>query len=214
MALYTGDEAERVRQQMRAAVKDAEVLADALHTILCLGAERFDESERTNCMEVGFASFWPLEAVHLYYPQSHFFSAPYWGHAHHGVTLNGGKKAIPLQLKVLKSDALAVKTFAEGISTGMGKGLSFHLPKGVFDKFNVVAGLQVGIGEKGRVEFSVLGDGKLLVSKVVSGKEPAVDLECNVSGTAILQLKAESRGLDAKSNYAVWAEPTLVKVSQ
>jgi len=209
-ALYANDPDAVVKHQLRAATKDAEVVADAMHTIVCLGAERFDAETGNN--RVGIAGFWPMEAVHLFYPQTHFFSAPFWGHAFSNVVMEKGTKAVPIRLRVADTDGgVSEKQFAEGISTGMGRALTFHLPKGVYRRFTVVAGLQVGIGDKGRVEFTVLGDGKPLINQIVSGSETAREIVCDVSGVTRLQLKVVSRGSDAKSNYAVWAKPVLEK---
>lgn len=213
-ALYAGDDATKVTWQTKAATKDAQVVADAMHTILCLGAEKFEAEAQKNCEHAGIATFWPVEAVHLYYPQSHFFSSPFWGHAHSNGVMEGGKKALPIKLRVSNEDGVIEKEFAEGISTGMGKALTFHLPKGVYRRFTALAGLQTGIGDKGRVEFTVLGDGKPLASAVVNGTEAAHAFDCDVSGVSLLQLNAVSRGLDPKSNYAVWAVPELLKSSR
>lgn len=211
-ALYADDPATVVKHQLRAATKDAQVVADAMHTIVCLGSARFDTEAKKRCERVSIARFWPVEAVNLFYPQSHFFSAPFWGHAFSNVVMEKGTKAVPINLRVAGNDGdVSDQHFAEGISTGMGKPLTFHLPKGVYRRFTVFAGLQSGIGDKGKVEFTVLGDGTPLTSVIVSGSEPARDLACDVSDVAHLQLKVVSRGSDAKSNYAVWAKPVLDK---
>ncbi|MES2594433.1 MAG: NPCBM/NEW2 domain-containing protein [Verrucomicrobiota bacterium] len=207
-ALYAGDEQARLTHQLRAATMDAQIVADAMHTILCLGGDKFDAEARKACDQTSIATFWPIEAVHLYYPQSHFFSSPYWGHARSGLVMEGGLLALPLKLRVADAEE---RIFPEGISTGMGKALTFHLPKGVYHRFTVLAGLQAGLGIKGRVEFTILGDGKPLGSAIVNGSDPAHAFECDVSAFSLLQLNAVNRGLDAKSSYAVWAEPLLRK---
>ena len=209
-ALYANDPDTVVKHQLRAATKDAQVVADAMYTIVCLGAGRVDAD--AGHQHVGIAGLWPMEAVHLFYPQSHFFSAPFWGHAFHNVVMEQGTRAVPIKLRVADGGGdVTEKQFAAGISTGMGKPLTFHLPKGVYRRFTVVAGLQAGIGDEGRVEFTVLGDGKPLTSQIVSGSEPARDLACEISSVTRLQLKVVSRGSEAKSNYAVWAKPVLEK---
>jgi len=211
-ALYADDRAAVLKHQLRAATKDAQVVADAMHTIVCLGSARFDKEAQKQCERGGISRFWPVEAVNLFYPQSHFFSAPFWGHAFSNVVMEKGTKAVPIRMRVAGKDGdVSEKKFAEGISTGMGKPLTFHLPKGVYRRFTVVAGLQSGIGDQGKVEFTVLGDGKPLANVVISGSEPARDLACDISGVAQLQLNAVSRGSAAKSNYAVWAKPVLEK---
>ena len=45
---------------------DAQVVADAFYTILCLG-DKFDAGERESLRSVGIDSCFPLEAVNLYF---------------------------------------------------------------------------------------------------------------------------------------------------
>jgi hypothetical protein len=210
-ALYAGDSAAVVAGQMKAATVDAQVLADALHTILCLGAEKFDAGQQDQLRSVGVAAFWPLEAVNLYFPQSHFFSSPYWGHARTGIALEGGTKPVPLKLRTAGKDSALEKVFTQGISTGMGRPLTFLLPKGVYPRLTVLAGLQSGLGEKGRVEFTILGDGKPLATATVSGTDPAHAFDVDLTGVTQVQFAVISRGTEPKSNYAIWAEPVLWK---
>jgi hypothetical protein len=211
-ALYADDAATVTKWQLKAAVMDAQVLCDALHTILCLGTGKIEAGPRETLQHVDISTYWPVEAVNLYYPQTHFFSSPYWGHACSGFILEEGTRPVPLKLRVQQKDGAVVeKTFVNGISTGMGKPLTWHVPKGVYQRFTVRAGLQAGLGDKGRVEFSIAGDGKALATATVNGTEPAHVFECDISGVSQIQLIATGRGLDAKSNYAVWAEPVLVK---
>lgn len=210
-ALYADDAALVVRHQIRAAVVDAQIVADALHTILCLGAVKFDRQAQETLRSVGIAAYWPMEALNLYYPQAHFFGSPYWGHARVGGVLESGTKAIPIKLRVRQEDDVIERDIADAISTGMGKPLTWLLPQGIYHRFAVLAGLQAGLGDKGRVEFAVLGDGKPLVTATVNGTDPAHSFDCDIGGVSQLQLVATGRGLDPKSNYAIWAEPLLRK---
>lgn len=206
-ALYREEKESVVKHQMRAAVMDAQVVADAVYTMLCLGMQKFAVEEQELLTRVQIGSFFPLEATSLYYPQSQFFSSPNWGHARSGVILAGGNKDIPLKLCVGSSN----QEFKNGISAGMGKPLTFLLPKDVYARFSVLAGLHPELGAKGRVEFTISGDGKVLTTVILNGTDPAKLLECDVMGVTELQLALTSRGVDSKSNYAIWAEPTLVK---
>jgi len=206
-ALYAEDKEAVVKHQLRAATVDAQVVADALFTILCLGAQKFGDADQVTLKEVQIGALIPLEAASLYYPQSEFFSSPHWGHPRSGVILAGGNKAMPLKLRLETGD----KEFANGISAGMGKPLTFLLPKGVYARFTVLAGLHPELGAKGRVEFSIAGDGKPLASIILNGTDPAKLIDCDITSVSQLQLKLTSRGLDPKSNYAIWAEPTLMK---
>src|SRR5436190_7350609 len=187
-ALYADDAQAVTVHQMKASVVDAQVVADAMHTILCLGSKKFEDAEVKSLGSVSISTYWPVEAVNLYYPQTHFFSSPYWGHACSGFTLEGGTKPTPLKLRLKEKEGIHEMTITKGISTGMGKPLTWLLPKGVYQKFTVLAGLQVGLGDKGRVEFTVLGDGKVLATAMVSGTDPAHAFECDIAGVTQLQL--------------------------
>ncbi len=210
-ALNAGDEEAKLKWQLKAATFDAQVVADAMHTILSLGAHKFEDKPQAELRSVSIAGFWPEEALSLFYPQTHFSSSPNWGHARVGMVLEGGNKIVPIKLRVAEKEAAVEKIFADGISTVMGKPLSWHLPKGVYRRFTVLAGLQAGLGDKGRVEFLILGDGKPLTTAIINGADPAKPLECDISNVSQLQLNTLGRGLDAKSNYAVWAKPMLRK---
>jgi len=211
-ALNAGDEEAKLKWQLKAATFDAQVVADAMHTILCLGSQKFEDKAQEPLRSVSIAAFWPEEALSLYYPQTHFAGSPNWGHARVGVVLEGGTKIVPIKLRVSDGKAALVeKIFTDGISTVMGKPLSWHLPKGVYKRFTVLAGLQAGLGDKGRVDFTILGDGKPLANATLNGTDPAKALECDISAVSQIQLTTIGRGLDAKSNYAVWAEPTVRK---
>lgn len=206
-SLYAGDQESVVKHQLRAATMDAQVVADAVYTILCLGSEKYSAEEKTSLQQVQIGSFFPLEAASLYYPQQQFYSSPHWGHPRSGVILAGGSKAMPLKLRLASGE----KEFSNGISAGMGKTLTFLLPKEVYARFTVLAGLHPELGAKGRVEFAVSGDGKPLRTITLNGTDPATKIECDVSGVSQLQLTLATRGVDSKSNYAIWAEPTLLK---
>jgi NPCBM/NEW2 domain len=55
------------------------------------------------------------------------------------------------------------------------------------------------------------GDGKALKTITLNVSDAAQRLECEVSGVSQLQLLLTGRGLDSKSNYAIWAEPSLIR---
>ncbi len=206
-ALYAEDAESVTTHQLKAATEDARVVADALYTLISLGSEKFEEAERAPLKTVKIGAFFPVEAASLYYPQSQFFGQPHWGHPRSGVVLAGGTQAMPLKLRLESGE----NEFTNGISAGMGKTLTFPLPEKVYARFTVLAGLHPELGEKGRVEFTVSGDDKPLASVILNGTDPARLLECDLSGVSRIQLTLTSRGLDARSNYAIWADPVVTK---
>ncbi len=213
--LYQGNAARVEEFQKKAAQKDAEVVADAVYTMLCLGRysagelEASPEGQGLNRHPVG--TLFPVEAVGLYYPQSQFFSSPYWGCPRSGVVLVEGKRPQSLQLTVEVSGVPESRTFDNGISAGMGRSLTFLLPAGVYSRFTVFGGLHREMGVQGRVEFKLSGDGKVLCVGTVSGSEAARAFDCSVEGVAHLQLTLSGQGGDPKSAYAIWGDPVLWK---
>lgn len=206
-ALYAEDPESVTTHQLKAATEDAKVVADALYTIISLGSDRFEESEREMLRTVPISTFFPVEAASLYYPQSQFFGQPHWGHPRSGVILAEGSRAMPLKLRLESGE----KEFAHGISAGMGKTLTFPLPGKIYSRFTVLAGLHPELGARGRVEFTVSGDERVLASVILNGTDHARLLECDVAGVSQLKLTLISRGLDVKSNYAIWADPMVAK---
>lgn len=211
LALYGKDAKTVESNQLKAAAVDATVVADALHTIIALGVGDAAKGNGSSPSELPMGGLLPTEAAQLYFPQTQFFSSPYWGHPRSGLILADGKRSMPLKLMVAESGKVVEREFSNGISAGMGRTLTFPLPKGVYSKFKVFAGLHSELGTEGKVEFSVLGDGKVLANSVVSGADPSVLMECDLSGVSQLQLSLKSGGGDGKQNYAVWGDPVLLK---
>ncbi len=210
-ALYQGDTAAVTRHQQIAAKVDAEVVADAIHTVIALGLNRFPVGVEEVPRRIGLDSFFPLEAPNLYYPQKMFFGAPYWGHPSHGYVLENGEREVPLKLFVAENESVMERVFREGIGAGGRSTLTYQLPAGVFRKFDVLVGLHSELGANGAAEFSILLDGKKAASVQLKGGDSAVRLECDLEGVAQLQLVSAGQGTNPKSNYTVWAEPVLSK---
>jgi len=203
-----GNESNRVtKAQTTAAVFGAGLVADALHTLFSLG----EMSAEAPPVPMDLSACIPLEATNLAFPQSAFFSRPYWGHAQRGVILRDGTNAVPLALMIEDAGKTSKREFAAGMGTGTRSSLTYFVPQDLYDQFTVWVGLQAGIGTTGDVLFSVLGNGAELGSARVTGTQPARRLAFGISGVTNLQLVATSAGGDGKGNYAVWAEPRLIK---
>lgn len=210
-ALYAGDSNAVTAAQLKAATKGATVVADALHTILCLGARQLDAGALAQFNTVDLAQYWPLEATNLFFSQQTFFGKPYWGHAYMGGVLEGGSNAVPIKLRVAENGGVVVKEFASGIGTGTRSSLTYLVPAGVYRHFSVLAGLHPELGAKGGVEFAIFGNDKKLASIALTGDQPAHRFDCDLAGVTNLQLVATGKGGDPKANYAIWAEPRLLK---
>ncbi len=212
--IYAGDTNAVIAAQMKSATAGARIVADAVHTIIALGTQKGETGNQALLATVDISSFYPLEAIDLFFAQAKFLSSPYWGHAHHGYVLAGGTNAIPLKLLVADNGAVTTNEFASGVSTGSGanSSLTYLVPAHVFKRFSVLAGLHPELGAKGGAEFSVIGNGKLLAKACLTGDQPAHCFACDLAGVTNLQLLVTAtKGCDVKSNYAIWAEPRLVK---
>jgi hypothetical protein len=212
-ALYAGDSNAVTTAQLKAATKGATVVADALHTILCLGSQKLDAGALAQFYAVDLSQCWPLEATNLFFSQQTFFSKPYWGHAQMGGVLEGGSNAVPIKLRFAENGGVSVKEFAHGIGTGTRSSLTYFVPAGVYRRFTVLAGLHPELGAKGGVEFAIFGNDKKLASVALTGDQPAHRFDCDLAGVTNLQLVATAKGGDPKANYAIWAEPRLIKKS-
>ena len=210
-ALYAGNSNAVAAAQLKAATRGATIVADALHTLLSISSQQFDTRALASLQTVDLSTCWPLEATNLFFAQSTFFSRPYWGHAQMGGVLEGGTNAVPIKLCVEDKGREVVKKFDTGIGVGTRCSLTYLVPPGVYERFTVTAGLHADLGVKGGVEFTVFGDDKKLASVVLAGGQPAHRFDCDLAGVTRLQLVTTARGGDAKYNYAVWAEPRLLK---
>ncbi len=208
--LYASDTNTVTEARRRAAARGAGLVADALNAVFLLGAQDDKIRRAPAPATVDLAARVPLEATNLAFPQGAFFSKPYWGHAQRNVTLRDGTNAVPLKLVIEEGGTLAEKQFAVGIGTGTRSSLTYLVPTGVYERFTTLVGLQAGMGTAGDVQFAVLGNGKELCAARITGGQPAKFLDCPLAGITNLQLLATSGGGGA-GNYAVWAEPRLIK---
>lgn len=212
--IYSGDSNAVTAAQMKSATFGAKLVADVVHTIIGLGTQKPDTGDQAPPASVDISTFCPLEATNLYFSQALFLSSPYWGHSTSGYILAGGTNAVPLKLRVEENGDVAEKEFASGIGTGSGahSSMTYLVPANVYKRFTVIAGLHSELGAKGGVEFSVIGNGKPLATATATGDMPAHRFDCDLAGVTNLQLLAmPTKGSDARSNYAIWAEPRVSK---
>lgn len=214
--LYAGDTNAVAAAQLKAAVFDARIVADALHTTLCLAGQRPDPAAVPPPREVDLSALMPLDATNLAMPQASFHSKPYWGHPVSGKILREGVEPVPLKLRVGTAEGEAgVRTFASGIGAGTRSSLTYLLPDGLFQRFEVTAGLHADLGARGCVSFEILGNGaRLAFTGALTGAAPARALSVPLAGITNLQLVAAGAGGDGLGNYAVWAGPRLIRADR
>ncbi|MDZ4289401.1 MAG: NPCBM/NEW2 domain-containing protein [Prosthecobacter sp.] len=201
--------------QMRAATVDAEVVADALYTILCIAKGRFDPEEVVRLAVVDVSALTPVEVIHQsYFPQHSYFSDPYFGFPLRDGILDEAKQKQPLVLKVAKDGNVSAQEFKHGWGLGTGCRVTYALPGKVHDQFDCWVGLHAALGKEGKVAFRVFADGiAIFESEVMTGESPAQKVSLPVWGVKELSIVTESRNTTRGHNYAVIADPTLRKTS-
>lgn len=213
--LYRDDHDASNEAQQKAAIRGAELTADACYTLACIAKNRFQADQVEALRRIDIADLWPQQAPAFYMPQSTFFDRPYWGHATPGKILKDGREAVPLRMKVKQGQDTVIETMESGIGAGTRSKLTYLLPTGVYETFRVTVGLHAELGVNGSVVFEIKGDGKTLATtEPLSGTDAAQPIEVALAGITNLELKATPGAEDASANYAIWGQPRLVKKAE
>jgi hypothetical protein len=121
--VFADDAAAKDAGRRRAATVDAQVAADALHTIVCIAKGKFDAAEKERLETVELTALTPLEVIaQAYFPQNTFFSNPFFGYPTQDGILKDGAAKVPLVLRVMEDGATAERTFAHGLGLGTHSG--------------------------------------------------------------------------------------------
>ncbi len=198
----------------KAATVDAQISADALHTIVCIAKGKFDDAEKAKLETVDVAALTPLEMIaQSYFPQNAFFSNPYFGYSTRDGILKDGTEKQPLVLKVMENGALSENTFAHGLGLGTHSRVSYALPAKTYDRFECRVGLHALLGSGGSVAFRIFADGEAVFdSGIMTGADASRKITLPVWRVRELSFDVEARGTPAQGkNYAVIAEPLLLK---
>ena len=198
----------------KAATVDAQVAADALHTILCIAKNRFDEAEKTPLENVDMAALTPLEVIaQAYFPQNTFFSNPFFGYPTPNGILKDGTEKRPLVLRVMEEGVTTERTFARGLGLGTHSRVSYALPAKTYDRFECRVGLHAPLGAEGSVAFRIYADGEAVFdSGIMTGADASRKVSLPIWRVRELSFDVEARSTPAPGkNYAVIAEPILSK---
>ncbi|MGB8169526.1 MAG: NPCBM/NEW2 domain-containing protein, partial [Chthoniobacteraceae bacterium] len=200
----------------RAATVDAQVSADALHTIFSIAKNRLEETEKAALKKVDLGDLTPLEVIsQAYFPQNTYFSNPFFGYPTPDGILKDGTDRQPLVLRVMENGAAIEKPFARGFGVGTHTRLSYSLPEKVYDRFECTIGLHPTLGVTGSVAFRIYADGEAVFdSGVLTGQDAARIVSIPVWRVAELSIDIEGRGPQTPaSNYAVIGSPVLFKAN-
>ena len=101
------------------------------------------------------------------------------------------------------------KKFAHGVGTHAVSVFRVNLG-GYAKRFVAQVGVDDSAKDQGSVEFIVMGDGRLLWhSGVLSGGQPAVPVNVDVTGVRVLGLRVTEGGDGASDDHADWAEAAI-----
>ena len=207
-------EAEIDAGRRRAATLDAQVAADALHSILAVAKQRFEPDEKARLDTVDAAALTPLEVVSSsYFPQYSYFSNPYFGFPVRNCTMEDGEKKQPLSLRVVEHGVSDTREFERGLGTGTGSRVTYAIPLKVYERFECLVGLHATLGGTGVMSFRVYADGEAVFdSGTMTGDSPAQKVSIPVWRVRQISIETQSRATTAPAkNYAVIADPRLFK---
>jgi hypothetical protein len=108
-----------------------------------------------------------------------------------------------------KPITVAGTTYAKGLGTNSVSDVQVYLA-GTCTRFTASVGVDAEVGGSGSVTFSVVGDGKSLVTTpVLHGNQAATTIDVPVTGDQVLDLIVGDGGDDNGLDHADWASPTL-----
>ncbi|TQJ92178.1 beta-galactosidase [Streptomyces sp. SLBN-31] len=99
--------------------------------------------------------------------------------------------------------------YAKGLGTNSVSGVELYLA-GHCSRLTADVGVDDETGGAGTVTFSVIADGKTLVTTpTIRGKQAAVPIDVDVSGAQVLDLRVGDAGDGNGNDHGDWATPTL-----
>ncbi|MPZ81324.1 MAG: alpha-galactosidase [Actinophytocola sp.] len=104
---------------------------------------------------------------------------------------------------------IAGVTYAKGIAPHAASEMTYYLG-GHCTRFTAGAGIDDEVGDRGSVEFTVLGDGAVLAETgLVTGVDPAVPLDVDVTGVTELVLAAGVGPDNNNYDHSEWVDAKL-----
>lgn len=99
--------------------------------------------------------------------------------------------------------------YAKGLGTNSVSDVEFYLA-GQCSRLTADVGVDDETGGAGTVTFSVIADGKtLLTTPTIHGKQAAVPIDVDVSGAQVIDLKVGDAGDGNGNDHGDWGMPTL-----
>lgn len=183
----------------------SEVLADFMHSVMCIGYSRF-ENEETDSLKNVFLSEHTPEINTAWMPPPYHYAelrkSPW--------SLNRDFEPFGLALSMNGKEM----SFEKGYGLGPPCEINFILPKGVYGKFSTTVGINSRLGAKTGIKFGVCGDGKEIAGINCKGIPDSGILEVPMEGVRRLTLRTipyDSKTPYPDNTHAVWGNPILSK---
>ena len=194
----------------------ARVTADILYTGLCMGDQRFPDSQVAPLGRVDLASLTPVAVPKVLSPPYRFMALV------RGASLDMDRRRVPLRLRDANGH---VATYDRGLGTGCHSRytIAYRIPAGVYDRLTVVAGLHADLARDAGVRLRILlgtrmddaTEGRVVFdSGPITEHSPAqtVDLPVHEGGDILFQGEDTTGQWANPGNHIVWAEPTLRRI--
>ena len=208
-ALYRKDTGEVDKIKQNSVKNGIKVLADTLHTLLCLangypGKIEIRKTYLTDILPVRNPRYDPMYRGLLIRNSSIC-----------GVNKLGWKKT-PLKLIVNKKGKNNIHEFKKGMGMGIPTEAVYFID-GVFKKFEAMIGFHPELGKKGIGRFKIFGDGrKIFDSGIMRGEESAKEINIDITGVKKFEIRAKEvevrYGMSGwhTEDHLVLVEPILV----
>ena len=217
-ARYAKDDARAATMLNEIAAAPARLVADLLHTCVCLAEGRYEPAE-TRWLET-------LDLTQACWQRKPGYAGgPYRTQPIvYGFSLKKeGRQKVPLELRLVKDGREQVRTFQRGLGVGGHAkwAFAFTIPPKVFGKLDIHLGMHATLGHvasygktQGEMQLQIaLGKKLLYDSGVITPKVPGAHAVVDTSAGGRLELRmADRSGHWANyGNQVVYGEPVLVR---
>lgn len=205
-----GDGREADKHRAQAALDNARHIADILHTIFCLAANRIEPAQ---------AAHWQTQSLTEWDPDT---TTGHIGHPYYVTpflvdrAMDANRRLHPLKFH---TDPQPENPSATGFGMGAPYTLKFTLaPAGVFDRFTCRVGLHESAGPDGEVTFVILANGKERHrTPPLRPTSPAMDLDIPLPQDETLTLHLQTLPTNpahSSQNLTLWTTPTLHRANK
>ncbi len=181
------------------------VLADFIHSTLCVGRDRVDCGQKGKLASVNLGDYTP-ETRMGWMPFPYFYpeirKAPW--------CLDKDFNPIPLSLVVNGEETL----FESGFGVGVPFKTTYTLPLGVYKKFSVQVGIHSKLGAKAGIVFTIMGDGAALATAGCPDASSSPCVSADISKVRKLTLTTSVLDGDKAwpdNTHSVWGAPVLIR---